>query len=409
MEALIVSIILLTLGAIFSLKDSRIGFIASILALVAAMLTLSPDVYFYGVLIFAIAILNLITLYITKNQIKGVDYALSAIMAVATLLVIMTNDFATLMATFVLVSVPTYVLVMLGDEPKVDLGIKYITFMVLATILFIIGAFITVYSYQSNPALYVLGYVMLILGLALEVGVAPLHEWVPDVFASADPIPISIIASIAKFVPFIVAFKILISTANPALETITMFSALLAVVSMFVGNIGALTSKEHGRVLGYSTVANMGYVLATFVAIVNLNYIYLAISGALLQLMANSAGKIGFFTAIKKNEVGSPVTFALAFSFVGMPPFMGFWSKLFIVLSIVNTGYLWLAILLVINSAISVPYYFRLARELGRGWGSGIANLVGILTVLITLITIYPPDWFVQSVKVIVSSFNIAM
>jgi NADH-quinone oxidoreductase subunit N len=281
--------------------------------------------------------------------------------------------------------------------------------MVFATILFIIGAFLLVYSAseQVYQFYYIIGYVLLVSGLALEVGIAPFHEWVPDVFAEANPVPISIIASIAKFVPFIVAFKILIGTANPVTESIVAFTAFLSVLSMFVGNIGALTSREHGRVLGYSTVANMGYVLATLVAIVKLEFVYLAISGALLQLFANSAGKIGFFSAIKERTVGASFTYVLAFSFIGMPPLMGFWSKLFILLSLVYSGYVWLGVILVINSAISVPYYIRLARELGKGYGYGLVNVIALIAVLITLITLYPPDWFVQSVRGIVDTFSL--
>ena len=402
------SIIILTLGAALSLKDKRIGFFTSILAILLSMASLTGETYFYGVFVVAIGFLNLICLSISENQIKGIDYALVALMVLATVWVILSNNFAIILGTFILISVPTYVLVLTGEkELKLDVGIKYITFMVFATVLFLIGAVLLMFS-QSYATLYVVGYVFLVLGLSLEIGVAPLHEWVPDVFAAADPIPISIVASLAKIVPFIVAFKILIATSNPITPTITLFTAFLAIVSMFVGNIGALTSREAGRVLGYSTVANMGYVLATLVAIVKLEFMYLAIAGALLQLFANSAGKIGFFTAIKKEGMGAPFTYALALSFIGMPPLMGFWSKLFITLSLVNTGYLWLAVLLVLNSAISVPYYLRLARELGKGRGMGIANVIGLLTALIVIITLYPPDWFIQGVRGIAIGFGIS-
>ena len=412
LEFLLASMIILTLGAAFSIKDSRIGFFASIIAIILSFSSLTTGTYFYGVFVALIGFLNLLSLWIFKGQIKGVDYSLVALMVLATAWVVLSNDLAIILATFILVSVPTYVLVLLGEENlNLEVGVKYITFMVFATVLFLIGAILLVFSSTANPILanpifYIIGYVFLVLGLSLEVGIAPLHEWVPDVFASADPIPISIIASLAKIVPFVVAFKILIATSNPLTGSITLFTAFLAVLSMFVGNIGALTSKEHGRVLGYSTVANMGYILATLVAIVKLEFIYLAIAGALLQLFANSAGKIGFFAAIKEKGMSAPFTYVLALSFIGMPPLMGFWSKLFITLSLVSSGYLWLAVLLVLNSAISVPYYLRLARELGKG-GYGIVNLIGLLTALLVIVTLYPPDWFLQGVKGLAIMFGI--
>jgi NADH-quinone oxidoreductase subunit N len=407
---LMASVVLLTLGAAFSLKDARIGFVASVISAVLAVTSLEPETYFFGALILVIGLLNIITLYLSDNQIKGIDYAIVAMLIFATVLVIQSTNLAVLIGTFVLVSVPTYVLVMLSEnDVKLEVGIKYITFMVFATVIFIIGTFLLVYSHSNmNPTLYVIGYVLLILGLGLEVGIAPLHEWVPDVFSAADPIPVSIIASIAKFVPFIVAFKLIIATANPVTSSITMFVAFLAVLSMFAGNIGALTSRDPGRVLGYSTVANMGYALSAFVAVVNFDLIYLAIAGVLMQLFANSAGKIGFFTAIKDRGVGTPFTYTFALSFIGMPPLMGFWSKLFIVLALVYSGYMWLAVLLVINSAISVPYYIRLAKELGEGWGYGVVNLVALIAAIFILMTVYPPDWFLQSVKGIVGTFVVA-
>ena len=114
-----------------------------------------------------------------------------------------THDFAMVLVALVLVSVPTYILVMLrAGKANIEVGIKYITFMVLATVMFLIGAVILLYAHAHAPGaaansfgfIYAVGYVMLVLGLSLEVGVAPLHEWVPDVFTAGDPIPISIIA-----------------------------------------------------------------------------------------------------------------------------------------------------------------------------------------------------------------------
>jgi NADH-quinone oxidoreductase subunit N len=345
-------------------------------------------------------------------------------MALVTLYIFTTQNIAMILAAFVIVSVPTYILVMVREGgANVEVGIKYITFMVLATILFLIGAITLAYTKALtglagswggapqnafNGLLYLLGYVMLVLGLSIEVGVAPLHEWVPDVFTSADPIPMSIIASLAKIVPFIVALRILISTSNSLTVSITLFTAVLAAISMFTGNIGALTSKEHARILAYSTVANMGYVLACTVAIIKPEFFYFALTGALLMLFANAMGKIGFFTAIKNEGAFSPTMYLLAFSFIGIPPLLGFWGKLFILFSLVKAEYIWLVALMVLNSAISIPYYLRLARELGVGWKANITNFICIAVVIITLITFWP-DWFFRSMEVIAQTISIPL
>jgi len=419
------ALVILTLGSVLSFKYREFGFYGAIVAIIIAFLAVSlsaPNLIYYSAFIFAIGIINLFSLKVIKSVIQGVDYGLVGLMVLATLYIFTTQDLAMILAAFVLVSVPTYILVMIRDGGvNVEVGIKYITFMVLATVLFLIGAVILAYTKNAfDGILYILGYVMLVLGLSIEVGVAPLHEWVPDVFTSADPIPMSIIASLAKIVPFIAALWILIYTASTLTASITIFTAVLAAISMFTGNIGALTSKEHARVLAYSTVANMGYILTCLVVVINPEpkFICLALAGGLLMLFANAAGKIGFFNAIKGEGAFSPLMYLLAFSFIGLPPLMGFWGKFYILASLVNVGlslveagyiYIALAAIVVINSAISVPYYLRLARELGIGWKANLANFICIAAVVITLITItfLPVDWFFKSMEVLAQTIGV--
>jgi len=410
------ALVILTLGSIGSFKNSKLGFYGAIIALVIAFSAIAVSAaHFisYGIFILAIAIINLVSLEAIKSEIKGVDYGLVGLMALATMYIFNTSDFALVLAALVLVSVPTYILVMVREGgANVEVGIKYITFMVLATVLFLIGAIILVYTKNAfDGSLYVLGYVMLVLGLCLEVGVAPLHEWVPDVFSSADPIPISIIASLAKIVPFIAALWILVYTSCDLTASITVFTAVIAAISMFVGNIGALTSKELTRVLGYSTVAGMGYVLACLVVVARPEYLYLALTGGLLMLFANAAGKIGFFNAIKGGGAYSPLMYILAFSFIGVPPLMGFWGKLFILLSLAKMEYFWLVAIVVINSAISIPYYVRLATELGVDWKPNLTNFICLAAVVMVLVTVFllPVEWFYSTMEVIAQTVGIAI
>jgi NADH-quinone oxidoreductase subunit N len=394
------ALIILVFAAAISYRSYKLSFLLSLSSIV---IMVSGGLNTYAILIFSIALLNLLSLLVIRNnQMVGVDYAMVAIIAVATIYVFFTTDLAILLTLFVIASVPTYLLIMaseIGDRPNVDVGIKYITFMVIATVLFIIGA--STLQISSEPLLYSIGALLLIIGLAMEVGVAPVHEWVPDVFASADPIPVSIVASIAKFVPFIVAYKILLATSNPLTPQILLVVALIAAVSMFIGNIGALTTTDMSRVLAYSTVANMGYILATFAALTaSSELVYFAVAGGLLQLAVNSFGKVGFFSAIKSDGTSPIPAYLLSFSFIGLPPLMGFWSKLFIIYSLVFSDYIWLAVILVINSAISVPYYIRLARVLGVKWRFNLANTVTLFAALAMLITIIPPTWFVDVISI---------
>jgi len=413
MTMMLGALVILTLCSVLSVKYRDLGFIGAIVAILLGFFAVTgenPNLFYYATFVLAISIINLVSLKLIKSVIQGVDYGLVGLMALVTLYIFSTQDLAMVLAAFVLVSVPTYILVMIREGgANVEVGIKYITFMVLATVLFLIGAVTLAYTQTAfSGILYIFGYVMLVLGISIEVGIAPLHEWVPDVFTSADPIPMSIIASLAKIVPFVIALQILMSTANSLTVSITLFTAVLAAISMFTGNIGALTSREPARVLGYSTVANMGYVLSCVVVVIKPEFFYLALTGALLMLFGNAAGKIGFFTAIKNKGAYSPLMYILAFSFIGIPPLLGFWGKFFIVYSLISVEYIWLALILVLNSAISVPYYTRLARELGVGWKLDLTNCICIAVVIILLIA-FLPDWFLRSMEVVAQTISIAL
>lgn len=397
MILVLLSLLILTFAGILSYKDYRISLILSL-----AVLFVSLEFGGIPAIICFLAILNIVSLVVIRgNQISGVDYAMVGLMAIATIYAFITSDIAELLALFVVVSVPTYLLVMV-DEGKlnVDTGIKYITFMVIATVLFIIGTVMLYSGYSwQNSAIYFFGFLLLLIGLALEVGIAPLHEWVPDIFANANPISVSIIASLAKFVPFIVAMKVIMITATELTTSALLVLAVFSAISMFIGNIGALTTQNPARILAYSTVANMGYVLAAFVAIMaSKDLVYYAIAGALLQLFVNAFGKVGFFNAIK-GGASNVSNYILCFSFIGIPPLMGFWGKFFIIYALVFSNYLWLAIILVLNSAISVPYYLRLVRITKASTPDMLTNILTTTTAVVMLVTLIPPTWFVELVS----------
>jgi|Deesub1362A_J573_1020465.scaffolds.fasta_scaffold00089_121 NADH-quinone oxidoreductase subunit N len=398
----IIALLLITLGSALSFRVRWITLPISVIALIMVSQISGGKFLEYTGFVVVIAILNLLSLGIMKkSQIKGVDFGLVALIGSATIYIVFTKDLAMILTTFVVVSVPTYMLVFVNDDiPNVKIGIKYVTFMVLATILFVIGALILSYNHNNfNGTVYILGYTLLIVGLALEVGAAPLHIWAPDVFSNADPIPVSIIASIAKIVPVVVALKILIATTSPLTASASMIAVGIGLISMFTGNIGALTSRELGRVLAYSSTANMGYIISAFVVLINPAFLPLAVAGILLQLIVNAAGKIGMFSAIKEGGGATHLMYLLALSFIGLPPLMGFWSKLFIAVSLINVGYTWLALLLVLNSTISVPYYLRVARDLSGNWVLSLGTIIGVVAALIMLVTLLPPSWFVSGVE----------
>jgi NADH-quinone oxidoreductase subunit N len=415
---LLTSTIINTVGTAPTLLSEGARRYSWVVPLVSMLLLLiTPDTHLlaYVSFIVVIGILGLVTLMRLNSPIRGVDYMLIAIMVIATVLALYTNNLALALLSLVLASAPTYLLILMGDPGvSIEVGIKYVVNMIIATVLFFMGAVII----SSNPSLitYIIGFSLLLLGLSLEVGVAPMHVWVPDVFTAGNPIPVSIIASIAKIAPFIVAVKIVLTTMGSVPPYYpTYIASAFAVISMFLGNIGALTSRENSRVLAYSSIANMGYVMAAFVAVLmgyamNSQFIMgLALVGLLTQLFMNAVGKMGLFNSVYSGGNNAVSTWLISLAFIGTPPLLGFWSKLYIVLALIYANLTWLAVLLVINSVISVPYYIRLARDLGTGWKRGVAEGLIIAFTIIVLSTTIPPTWLIHPIMNLVNYLTLRL
>ncbi|MFP3207389.1 MAG: proton-conducting transporter membrane subunit [Caldivirga sp.] len=397
-------------------------------AWIPAILLLLPDLYtstnyvIYPILVDVVIIGNILSLKVLESsQYRGLDYALMTVIGLVTSYVLYTPIstgavnlavyFGFLLGLFMVVSVASYFIIQIGARPEnLDAAVKAIVAFVIATVLFFTGSVILLSSYiigASSLPLFILGYTLVLLGVMLEIGAAPMHIWVPDVFTAGDPIPVSILASTVKIMPLVVLVKLMAPVLANLGEAYVSFAywltAVMAALSMIIGNVGALTSRESARVLAYSSIANMGYVLAAAAVLINESalgkgqqasqaLIY-ALAGLITQLLVNAAGKIGYFTIIKGGGKGSVYSYLFGLSFIGTPPLLGFWSKLFIILSLIYLGPagLWLAIFLVANSVISIPYYIRVSRELSARAPLGITLYTVLLMSIIMLLGVIIP------------------
>ncbi|ABW02106.1 proton-conducting transporter membrane subunit [Caldivirga maquilingensis] len=408
-------------------------------AWIPAIILLLPDLWVnvnymvYPILVDIIVIGNILSLKVlSSSQYRGLDYALMTIVGlvssyalyvpISSSAVDIASYFGFLLGLFMIISVASYFIIQISTKPEnMDAAIKAIVAFIIATVLFFTGSVILLSAYfiGSSPPLFMLGYALALLGVMLEVGAAPMHIWVPDVFTAGDPIPVSVLASTIKIMPIIVLVKltypILTSLGGFYVSYTFWLTAIMSALSMLIGNIGALTSREASRVLAYSSVANMGYILAAATALINApaiapkssQILTYALAGLILQLVVNAAGKIGFFTIIKGDYKGSIYSYLLGLSFIGTPPLLGFWSKLFIIISLAYLGPigLWLAVFLVINSVISIPYYVRLSRDLSLKAPSGmVLYTVALMTAVMLLGVVIPiPALIVSSSKGLLS------
>jgi NADH-quinone oxidoreductase subunit N len=241
----------------------------------------------------------------------------------------------------------------------------------------------------ASPGL-ILGLVLLIAGFGFKIAAVPFHMWVPDVYEGA-PTPITAFLSVAsKAAGFAVILRVFYTAFGiPHWLGVGwgLTFATLAVASMTVGNVLAIPQNNIKRLLGYSSIAQAGYLLvglatvgvapientvgATSVAFFLASYA-LTNLGAFIAIIAitNKLGSdnIDDFSGMVKRAPGLTLALSLALiSLIGMPPAAGFLAKFFIFSGAVQNGLLWLVVIAVFNSVISAYYYLRVVKVMWFG------------------------------------------
>jgi NADH-quinone oxidoreductase subunit N len=217
-----------------------------------------------------------------------------------------------------------------------------------------------------------LGIVLLLTGFAFKINAAPFHYWVPDVYEGA-PTPVTAFLSVgSKFAGFALALRVLVAVERLPLDWHLIFGAL-AVISMTIGNLGAIRQKNIKRMLAYSGIAQAGYLLIGVAAfsvqgITSLLFYTLAYGLANLAafaaviIVANATGseKIEDYAGLsKRNPLVSLAMAVSLLSLAGLPLMAGFIAKFYVFLAAAQAGLIWLVAFGVINSVISIYYYLR--------------------------------------------------
>jgi NADH-quinone oxidoreductase subunit N len=372
------------------------------------MLAIDQFTVFFRLLLLGTAFLVILTTadYAKKfERFQGEYYALILLSTTGMMFMASATDLITIYIATELTSISLYVLVsFLKDNKSTEASLKYLLLGAVASAVMLYGMAMVfgftgqtqlgaiadtltkmkLTSLVANPALMV-GIIMLIAGFGFKIAAVPFQMWVPDVYEGA-PTPITAYLSVAsKAAGFAVILRIFFS-AFGKLNGITndwgMIFAVLAVITMIVGNVTAIPQANIKRMLGYSSIAQAGYLM---VGLATLGYApansAAGQSGVIFFLAAYALTNIGAFTAIIAitNTTGSdeiddfsgmgkraPLT-ALALTFclislIGIPPAAGFMAKFFLFRAAVLNNLLWVVIIAVINSVISAFYYLRVVK-----------------------------------------------
>jgi len=228
----------------------------------------------------------------------------------------------------------------------------------------------------TNPALVLMGMGLLFVGLGFKVASAPFQVWTPDVYEGA-PTPITAFLSAGpKAAAFAAFLRIFFTALEPTQETWFWVIWASALLTMFVGNLGALVQTNIKRMLAYSSIAHAGYILVAFAAGSELG-----IAAVLFYLVAYALMKLGAFTVVSHVSAGEshqeiddyaglhsrqPLLAAcltiFLLSLIGIPLTAGFLGKFYIFTAAVKANLIWLVVLGVVNSALSVAYYLRVVK-----------------------------------------------
>ena len=235
----------------------------------------------------------------------------------------------------------------------------------------------TINSGAVDRMYLVYGMVFLIVGIAFKLGAAPFHMWVPDVYQGAPTSVTLFISSAPKLAGFAMAVRILVDGLFPLVDDWQSILSLLAVLSMAIGNIIAIAQTNIKRMLAYSTIAHVGYLFLGLIAGTASGFagsMFYIISYALMSMgtfgMIILLGrydleveKLDDFKGLSvRNGWFAFIMLCLMFSMAGVPPFLGFWSKWFVLKELVASGFIELAIAAVIFSIIGVYYYLRIIK-----------------------------------------------
>ena len=420
-SALLLPLLQLVRGRSANLPGYILGLVLAATMMLLALFTLYPSsVSWSGTLIspdqlggvFALVTVG-VTLAVTvasfdfqKSASNPVYYSLLAFTALGMVLLAYSQDLLMLFVSWELMSLPTYVLA--GFDKKLrsnEASVKYaiIGAMSSAIILYAISLAYgltgstqisaVVSGFTNHPtALAGVATLLFVAGFGFKMSIVPFHMWIPDAYEGAPTTISTLLAAATKKAGFVAAIRVLLAittlyavTKSPLFTMANVF-AVLALLTMTVGNISALTQKSMTRLLAYSSIAQAGYMLIGFVAFANAPgsaAASLGLTGTIFHVINHAVMKgVAFLAAalvllqLKRADLGAydglakrmPITaFTLAVAFLGLagvPPLSGFWSKLLLILSVAYGPYGWLALAAILNSAFSLGYYAWIIKRM---------------------------------------------
>ena len=329
-----------------------------------------------------------------RGLFRGETFVLTLFALLGMQVMIAGNNFLSLYLGLELMSLSLYSLVALQREQAAasEAAMKYFVLGALASGMLLYGLSMiygatgsldidrvgrSILGGQGNALLLTFGLVFVVSGIAFKLGVVPYHMWVPDVYHGAPTAVTLLIGSAPELAGFALALRLLSGALQGLAIDWQGMLIVLSLLSMVLGNLIAIAQTNVKRLLAYSAIANMGFMLLGFLA-ADLNgfsaamfytivYVLTSLASFGVILLLSRAGfefdQLDDFRGLNQRSPWWAFIMLLAmFSLTGIPPLVGFYAKFTVIEAAINAGFVWLAVVAVMSSLIGAYYYLRVVK-----------------------------------------------
>ncbi|RUM91088.1 MAG: NADH-quinone oxidoreductase subunit NuoN [Thiomicrospira sp.] len=221
------------------------------------------------------------------------------------------------------------------------------------------------------------GVVFIVIGLAFKLGAVPFHMWVPDVYHGAPTAVTLYIGTAAKIAAFAMLYRILVEGLPGLVKEWQSLIVMISVLSLIVGAVITLVQENLKRLLAYSGIGHIGFILLGIIAanpdgysaamFYTIVYVITALAGfGMIVALARTNNEFDLIADFKGMNKRNPwlalMMLFIMFSMAGIPPFVGFYAKVVVIEEVVQAGFTWLAVLAVVMAVISAFYYLRVVK-----------------------------------------------
>jgi len=333
--------------------------------------------------------------YLTaRGLFRGETFVLTLFALLGMQVMVSGNNFLTLYLGLELLSLSLYAMVALErDHPGApEAAMKYFVLGALASGMLLYGMSMiygatgsldidlvarSVLGKDANGLLLTFGLVFVVSGIAFKLGAAPYHMWVPDVYQGAPTAVTLLIGTAPKLAAFALTLRLLSGALQGTAFDWQGMLIVLSLLSMVIGNLIAISQSNIKRMLAYSTIANMGFMLLGVLA-ADLNgysaamfytiaYVFTSVASFGMVMLLSRAGfeaeALDDFKGLNQRSPWWALMMLLVmFSLAGLPPTIGFYAKFSVIQAAINAGFVWLAVVAVGTSLVGAFYYLRVVK-----------------------------------------------